>query len=313
MKNPNKNFGSVFLRQLLRWTPAVILFLILALCWSAVWRGGLAGALAWDLLISLVPLLGAAALIFAAIYAVWKRRFSLPIAIAIALALIAIYPFGWNFGLLPIKYPSSLEKTTPSATVRLPGDVSLRVGWGGDDLEVNYHAAYPDQRWAYDLVVDPSFSGSERLEDYGCWGVPVVAPASGKIVKAHDAEPDETPGSVSNNFENPKGNFVAVELPTKTYLIIAHLQRGSVAVKADDEVQEGQMLGRCGNSGNTSEPHIHIHHQRQHPDFLDGFLAEGLPLYFRNHDGEPMPQGGFKIADGRAVPKGAIVRHLGNQ
>lgn len=313
MKNSEKFFSFVFLRKILRWTLVVILFLSVALCWAAVLRGGLAGVVAWLWLQSLVPILGAAASIFVAIYAAWKRRFSLPIAITIVLALVAIYPFGWNFDLLPVKYPASLETTTPSATVRLPAAVPLRVGWGGDNLDVNYHVAHPDQRWAYDLTVDPSFMGSERLEDYGCWGVPVVAPAAGKIVKAHDREPDETPGIVSGNIEKPSGNHVGIELPTGTYLLIAHLQRGSVAVKTGEQVQEGQMLGRCGNSGNTSEPHIHIHHQRQHPDFAGGNFAEGLPLYFRNHDGEPMPKGGFEIAGERAVPAGAIVRHLGNQ
>lgn len=310
MKSREKTLTFVFLRKILRWTPAVILFLSIALCWALVLCGGLAGVIGWLWIQSLVPIIGVLALIFAAICAVWKRRFSLPISITAALCLPAIYPFGWQFGLFPLKYPSSLETSTPAATVRLPADVPLRVAWGGDDLDVNYHAAFPDQRWAYDLTVEPAFTGSERSEDYGCWGVPVVAPESGEIVRAHDGEPDEKPGAISNNFENPYGNHVAIELLTGTYLLIAHLQRGSVATKAGDMVLEGQIIGRCGNSGNTSEPHIHIHHQRQPPDFTDDFLAEGLPLYFRNHDGEAMPEGGLEIINGRVVLKGAIVRHL---
>jgi hypothetical protein len=273
----------------------------------------LAGVVAWLVLQLLVPLLGLALLFISLAYAIRKRRLSLPAITTVLLALVAIWPFCWNIELLVVKYPVSINRVKPSITVRLPADVPLRVAWGGDNLAVNYHAAYPDQRWAYDLVVDPSFTGSERLEDYGCWGVPVLAPAAGRVVKAQDGLPDERPGSVSNNLLTPSGNHVVIELPTGTYLEIAHLQRGSVSVKHEDRVEEGQIIGRCGNSGNTSEPHIHIHHQRQHPDFGKGILIEGLPLYFRDHDGAPMPEGGFEVVDGRTVPKGAVVQHTGGR
>ncbi|HEY0169795.1 MAG TPA: M23 family metallopeptidase [Pyrinomonadaceae bacterium] len=298
-------------RRAVRWVPDAVLLLAVAGCWAAAFRGGLAGGVAWYALHLLVPLLGLALLLVCAAYAVRKRRFGLPVSTTTLLALVAVWPLCWNFELLLVKYPVSINRAQPSAAVRLPADVPLRVAWGGDSLDVNYHVSYPDQRWAYDLTVEPSFNGSARLEDYGCWGVPVVAPASGWVVRAHDGEPDETPGAVSNNLDAPAGNHVVVGLPTGTYLEVAHLQRGSVSVKEGDPVEEGQPLGRCGNSGNTSEPHIHIHHQRQHPDFGEGILVEGLPLYFRDHDGPPMPEGGFREEGGRAVPKGAVVRHAG--
>jgi hypothetical protein len=298
-------------RRVVRWIPAAALLVAVGGCWASAFRGGLAGVLAWYVLQLLVPLLGLALLLACAAYAVWKRRLGLPLTTTVLLALVALWPVCWNFDLLVVKYPVSINRVKPSAAVRLPADVPLRVAWGGDSLDVNYHVAYPDQRWAYDLTVEPAFTGSGRLEDYGCWGVTVVAPAAGRVVKARDGLPDEKPGAVSNNFEAPSGNHVVVELPSGTYLEVAHLQRGSVAVKEGERVEEGQPLGRCGNSGNTSEPHIHIHHQRQHPDFGEGVLIEGLPLYFRDHDGEPMPSGGFKEEGGRAVPKGAIVQHKG--
>ena len=302
--------GGVF-RRVVRWLPAAVLLLAVAGCWAAAFRGGLAGVVAWYALQLLVPLLGLALLLVCASYAVWKRRLGRPLMTTTLLALVAVWPVCWNFGLLLVKYPVSIGRAQPSAAVRLPADVPLRVAWGGDSLAVNYHASYPDQRWAYDLTVEPSFTGSARLEDYGCWGVPVVAPAAGRVVKAHDGEPDETPGAVSNNFDAPAGNHVVIELPTGTHLEVAHLQRGSVSVREGEAVEEGRPLGRCGNSGNTSEPHIHVHHQRQEPDFGEGILVEGLPLYFRDHDGAPMPEGGFREEGGRAVPKGALVRHVG--
>ena len=91
--------------------------------------------------------------------------------------------------------------------------------------------------------------------------------------------------------------------------VIAHLKKGSVLVEAGDRVQEGEPIGACGNSGNTSEPHIHIHHQRQDPRNRPLNFSEGLPLYFRDHDGAAMPEGGFEVNNGEVTLTGAIVRH----
>ena len=299
------------LRRVVRWVPAVLLLVSVGGCWAAAFRGGLAGVVAWYALQLLVPPFGLSALLACAAYALWKRRLGRPLLVTALLSLVALWPACWLVNLLAVKYPVSVGRARPSAAVRLPADAPLRVAWGGDRLAANYHAAYPDQRWAYDLTVEPAFTGSERLEDYGCWGVAVLAPAAGRVAKAHDGEPDEKPGVISDNYEAPAGNHVVIELSTGTYLEVAHLQRGSVAVKEGEGVEEGQPLGRCGNSGNTSEPHIHVHHQRQHPDFGEGVLIEGLPLYFRDHDGAPMPEGGFREVDGRAVPTGPVVRHVG--
>jgi Na+-translocating ferredoxin:NAD+ oxidoreductase RnfC subunit len=91
--------------------------------------------------------------------------------------------------------------------------------------------------------------------------------------------PDLTPPEM--NAKNPEGNHVSLTCDGKEAMIImAHLQRGSITVKKGDKVKEGQIIGRVGNSGNTSEPHLHIHAER------DG---TGIPLRFdgrflvRNH------------------------------
>ena len=297
-------------RAVLRWIPTALLLLTIVACWTVVLQGGRTGIVGWYLVQMLAPLVGLGVGMSVAVYAVWKRRRSLPIWLSLFLALVALWPLGWLFRMGQIAYPSSITATTPSVAVRLPADVPLQVSWGGDSVAVNYHAAYPDQRWAFDLVVEPSMLGSAKLEDYGCWGVEVVAPAAGEVALAQDGLPDEVPGRISNNVMAPTGNHVVLKLMTGTYLVIAHLQRDSVAVVVGDQVREGQVIGRCGNSGNTSEPHIHIHHQRQHPANAGGF-AEGLPLYFRDHDGIPMPEGGIRIVDGHAVPQGALVQHIG--
>jgi hypothetical protein len=169
----------------------------------------------------------------------------------------------------------------------------------------------PGVGWAYDLLVEPYLVGSETLEDYGCFGIPVLAPAAGTVSSAHDGEPDVVPGRNSMNYEKPHGNHVAIRLPTGTYLVLAHLRQGSVAVTVGQPVEEGEVLGRCGNSGNTSEPHIHVHHQRQDPTVYPVNFAEGLPLFFRNHDGPPLPEGGIRNENGKLSAAGMTVRHRG--
>ena len=70
---------------------------------------------------------------------------------------------------------------------------------------------------------------------------------------------------------------------------------------------EGAVIARAGNTGMSSEPHLHIHYQRQNPnDTL--FFAEGLPLFFRDVEGSKMPIGGGDIViDGRRVPVGETL------
>lgn len=300
------------IRPIMRWAPPCIFVLVLLPSWALFFSGGMRAVAGWVALVTagqiLVPLSALALLA----YGIWKRRFSRPMQITCVLALLALWPGLWGFGILTIAFPFDLETSRPAATVRLPSDEVLRVGWGGDRLATNYHAFTPDQRWAYDLLIEPALHGSERLEDYGCYGTPVVAPVSARVHHAQDGAPDEIPGKVSMNFKNPVGNAVMLELQTGTYLVIAHLKPNSVLVKAGDDVAEGDRIGECGNSGNTSEPHIHIHHQRQDPKDRPVNLSEGLPLYFRDHDGDPMPEGGLeKRDDGRYVMTGATVRHVG--
>jgi hypothetical protein len=295
--------------KIVRWIPLVLMLLSIAILLGMMIVGGMAKISAWYLLQLIPPVLGLISLLTVIIYALVRRRASKALLATGLAALLSLSPLVAWF--VPIAYPASIATSSPSATVRLPADVPLRVVWGGDSIEKNYHAAAPDQRWAYDLLVEPYFSGTDKLEDYGCYGVPVVAPVSGEIISAHDGEPDMTPGVLSNNIEAPTGNHVMIRMETGTYLIIAHLKQGSVTVKTGDTVQEGQLIGECGNSGNTSEPHIHIHHQRQDPTVFPLNFAEGLPLYFRDHDGPPMPQGGVLVEDEKVIATGDVVQHIG--
>src|SRR6185436_9860412 len=118
---------------------------------------------------------GMASLIVVVVYAVVRRKFNRLMASTLLFALIGLSPVIMLL-VKPMAYPATLENTKPSATVRLPANVPLKVGWGGDRIDKNYHAISADQRWAYDLLVAPYATGSARLEDYGCYGIPVLAP-----------------------------------------------------------------------------------------------------------------------------------------
>lgn len=297
-------------RRLLRWLPVVVLLAAAAFVGVGLARGGMSRVATWYLMQILLPVLGALFLIFTLPYALWRRRFSLPMLVTTLLSLLALWPLLWLLQIAPIAYPASIESSRPAATVRLPANGPLKVGWGGDSVATNRHAAVPDQRWAYDLAVEPFGIGSERLGDYGCYGVEVVAPVAGPVVIAHDGEPDIPPGALPAAVTQPLGNHVVIE-HQGAYLLIAHLREGSVAVQAGQTVAEGERLGECGNSGNTSEPHIHIHYQRQNPAEFPLNFAEGLPLFFRDHDGAPMPLGGIHLEEGTPVATGDVVQHVG--
>lgn len=272
--------------------------------------GGMPKIYAWYLLQLLLPVAGLCGLIYSIARWFFLKRFDRTVKGTGLISFLALLPA--IMIVFPLAYPASLEHTSPSATVRLPANGPLKVVWGGNTLKVNQHVVVPDQRWAYDFVVEPYFTESATLTEYGCYGIPVVAPIAGMVTAVHDGEPDMVPGQSSNNVKAPTGNYVVIQLDdTGTYLVIAHLKPGSVTVTAGQRVEEGQVIGACGNSGNTSEPHIHIHHQRQDPAKYPINFAEGLPLFFRDHDGEPMPEGGVAVIDGKPVATGATVTHQG--
>lgn len=167
------------------------------------------------------------------------------------------------------------------ADLRLPFDGSRYVAWGGRPPRRNYHAQARDQRFAYDFLklVDGSShegDGSENA-DYHCFGTPVLAPEAGRVIGAVDSVPDNTPGRM--NREQIFGNHVVVDHGDGEYSVLAHLRRGSVAVDSGDRVERGERLGECGNSGNSSEPHLHYHLQ----DGPELGQATGLPAFFRSY------------------------------
>lgn len=135
------------------------------------------------------------------------------------------------------------------------------VFWGGNNEFVNYHYESLGQRYAYDLVIQRdgySYKGDPaKNESYYAFGQPVVAPRDGTVVRVKNHIADNHPVGVMNEKEMA-GNYVVIDHGNGEYSMLAHLKKGSVAVKKGDIVKQGQQLGECGNSGNSSEPHIHF-------------------------------------------------------
>jgi murein DD-endopeptidase MepM/ murein hydrolase activator NlpD len=78
---------------------------------------------------------------------------------------------------------------------------------------------------------------------------------------------------------HPVGNHVVLEIAPRRYVLLAHLRAGSLRVKPGDQVVCGQPLAECGNSGNTSEPHVHMQVQ-DGPEYTDDVRT--FPIEFRH-------------------------------
>lgn len=199
----------------------------------------------------------------------------------------------------PTAYDSPHLGYRTKTPLRLPFQDEWTVFWGGREIAQNYHARTRDQRFALDLVITREGrthrgEGAE-LTDYYCYGVPILAPAAGRVVWLQDSLPDNRPGRT--DARHPAGNAVILDHGNKEYSLLAHLQPRTLAVKLGDRVKAGDVLGRCGNSGNTSEPHLHYHLQ-DGPAFGD---ADGLPPRFLDLVVDGVPADTAEIVKGQKV------------
>ena len=162
------------------------------------------------------------------------------------------------------------------------------------------------QTYAADFVFEPApgdrpvFGEGAAFKPptaFPAFGEPLHAPADGRVVAAADGGRDHRSRSswpalalmIAASFarelagtRHVLGNHVVLELRPGVFAVLGHLQRGSVAVRTGDTVRRGDELGRCGSSGNSSEPHLHF----QLMDHPRAVIAAGLPFTFA---GAPLP------------------------
>lgn len=192
---------------------------------------------------------------------------------------ITLNPKNEIAGLLFKPYTEAKEIIRNTAKMKLPFKGEWSVTWGGDTKEQNYHVESVAQKNAFDfLIYDDKGSThkgtGESNEDYYAFGKELYAPCDGEVVLVVDGVKDNVPG-VLNPVYIP-GNTVIIKTSTGEYAFFAHFKQHSIVVKQGQKVSTGALLGLCGNSGNSSEAHLHFHLQ----NVEDMTKAIGAKCYF---------------------------------
>ena len=173
----------------------------------------------------------------------------------------------------------------------------------------------PVRDWRTALATEPP-------ERFVAFGRPVLAPGAGVVVHVLDGEPDHAArrsplalvpyalgqaGRVRRGAAAVAGNHVVLRLRAEpAWVTLVHLRRGSVRVRPGEEVAEGQVLGACGNSGNSTQPHVHL----QVTDGPDLAVARGLPTAF--HAFRERPRRGRTVEHDVGLPaERSVVEPLG--
>lgn len=164
--------------------------------------------------------------------------------------------------------PTSLVRTA-AIVASVPEVVAVPVSgawrWDNGPAEGTYHThdRYPEQRYAYDLLVEEA--GATYAGDpgdnasYHCFGKPISAAHDGVVVFVDDTVLDNL-GNAPNPMNDPptKNGQVIVKHDDGRYSLYVHVKQGSAIVKVGDAVKAGAALAQVGNSGFTTEPHLHF-------------------------------------------------------
>ena len=177
-------------------------------------------------------------------------------------------------------------RRSPARRVPSHGTHLFGVTYAIDFVAVDLHGRPAPRTWRSALSVEPP-------EVFHGFGAPILAPARGTVVQTLDGELDHEArrsqltllpyvlGQASRARAGAAavaGNHVVIALSGRgPFVLLAHLRRGTVRVGAGDQVTVGDHLGDCGNSGNSTQPHVHV----QVTDSTDWPTARGLPMLFR--------------------------------
>lgn len=197
-----------------------------------------------------------------------------------------------------LQYPlrgSFRARNSPARRVPSHGTHLMGTTYAIDLVPVDVHGRVAARGWRALLATEPP-------EAFVGFGAPVLAPAAGTVVIAHDGEEDHaarrsqpallayTAGQSRRIHDGPAaiaGNHVVVALERGgPFVLVAHLRRGSLRVRVGDRILAGESLAECGNSGNSTQPHVHL----QVTDSTDWGAARGLPLAFRTATGTEVPR-----------------------
>jgi murein DD-endopeptidase MepM/ murein hydrolase activator NlpD len=176
------------------------------------------------------------------------------------------------------------------------------VGYGAS-LHTGHRWAIPEE-FALDIaqIGESGLShkgDGARFDDYYAYGADVLAAGDGDVISAENDQPedpsamqrpDETQEAYFARLQKEQGerlakgltavtgNYVMIDHGKNEYSLYAHLQPGSVRVHAGAQVKAGDVIGKLGSSGNSTEPHLHFHVC----DKPDPLMCAGIPVNFSN-------------------------------
>lgn len=180
-----------------------------------------------------------------------------------------------------------LTRNSPARRIPSHGTDLMGERYAIDFIAVDRRRRTADRRdWR-------TFLATEPVDRFLAYGRPILSPADGIVVTAHDSEVDHVarrsqlalapyalgqPARVRRGVAAIAGNHVIMALRDRNvFVALVHLRAGSVRVAAGEEVLVGQPIGDCGNSGNSTQPHVHL----QVMDGPDPAVARGFPMAFR--------------------------------
>lgn len=245
--------------------------ILIAILMSVYFFGGSLGAYVWNISVFILAPL-AVVLLFVQIVILIIRFFRFRKSQFWNIVFIAITVL---LGISPITYPTN-KNSEKIIIVKMP--IENGVLFGGKEYKT--HAMWPSECYAFDILKEPYEVGSANLDDYGIFGEDIYSPVSGIVIGMENNEIDIEPNT--EKFTSSLGNYLYIRLEdTNTYLILAHLKQNSITVSVGDEIFVGEIIGKVGNSGTTSEPHLHIQHQMDNPlELKFPSCAVGLPISF---------------------------------
>lgn len=247
-------------------TGLFIIWISLSGTWS--WFG-YAFRFIWPLLLTLT------------LYPSWRTVSKLPFHVKLEKS--QRFNFGMNvflslvFGVYVVLATSSYLANDDSIELSFPlKNGTYYIGQGGSHTQMNYHNSYLPQQYALDIEKLNAFGFRatgiypDELDKYEIYGDPLHSPCDGQVMEMRNNLPDLIPPKADP--DNATGNYIELICKNNDATIyLAHMQQGSITVNEGDQVKVDQILGAVGNSGNTTEPHLHIHAEE------DGI---GIPIRF---------------------------------
>ena len=238
----------------------------------------------WDIVSIYLRTLFAILYLIAAI--IGYRRIQTPATSAskIQSALNIIVPLFLIVMMAGLNWRSLIGYAVPDHTLDLVSPLRhdrYYVGQGGSSPFINGHARVRPQNYALDIVGlnalglrAAAFSDSSDLESYEIFGATIYSPCEGTVLTAVDRFTDLNPPQTDT--QNLAGNHVLLDC-SGVEVLLAHMKKDSVQVAVGDSVTTNTVLGQVGNTGNTSEPHLHIHAEQGgvRGDILNG---EAVPI-----------------------------------